>query len=234
MYGPTPAASRVVTAILVVMLLIGISSPAPAQARVGLMPGTMLHFVGGGSCSLGFLATNAVGDRLAVTAGHCPDSLEQKVVAADGTPVGRVVHYTPDDTDHDRFGVTLIQLYRNTYIADGYFARFGDPVVGEAVRKYGARTSKTMGKIVSVTEDPDDPRHSKMEATMVTLPGDSGSAWVGDSDDGPTLLGLHVGSTRRPDGGFGFAYGFPIRNLIEVVQERSPNWGVGFAPIGRG
>jgi hypothetical protein len=208
------------------------SPMATAAARVGLLPGTKLFFRGGGECSLGFLATNDFGDRLGVTAGHCPSRVDQEVVSENGTPIGRVVHITTDEMADHRYGAALIQLYRSTYTADAYFTTFGNPSVGDYVKKYGARTEKTDGTIVSVTVDPDEPEHSEMQATLVGLPGDSGSAWVGSDGGSPKLLGLNIGYSHRRDGGYGNAIGFPIRSLIATVQANSPKWGPGFIPVG--
>lgn len=200
---------------------------------MGLEPGTKIY-IGNGSCSLGFLATNTAGTRLAVTAGHCADDTGQKVVSEKGNPIGTVCHHTPDETSKGVFGVTLICLSSNTYTADAYFTKYGDPDVGDYVKKYGARTEKTDGKITKIDTYSGHPWNSRMESTMVGLPGDSGAAWVGNSGGkGPKLLGLNIGHTIRSDGGYGFSYGFPISSLIALVKQNSPKWGPGFIPAGR-
>ena len=209
------------------------ASPMPtAAASVGLAPGTKLFFRGGGECSLGFLATNAAGDRLAVTAGHCANDVDQEVLSEHGNRIGWVAHHTPDKIAAGVYGVTLINLSGNTYTADAYFTQFGNPSVGDHVAKFGARTDKTEGTVVDISVDPDHPWRSQMESTLVGLPGDSGSAWVGDGAKGPVLVGLNIGHTIRKDGGYGFAIGFPIRSLIAVVKANSPHWGPGFTPVG--
>ncbi|MBN7459215.1 hypothetical protein I3U64_03510 [Mycobacteroides abscessus subsp. abscessus] len=193
-----------------------------------------MYFVGGGSCSLGFLATNSDRDRLAVTAGHCADGTGQEVVSENRNPIGHVVSWLADDISNDLFGVTLISLYDNTYTSDAYFSSFGNPGVGDYVRKYGARTDKTEGRITSISSNPDRARDSIMYSTMVSLEGDSGASWVGaDDDGGAKLLGLNIGHTVRSDGGYGKAYGFPIRALISLIQRGSDVWGPGFIPVGR-
>ena len=224
---------RLAFSVLLAALLCTAVSPMPtAGAGVGLVPGTKLVFAGGGSCSLGFLATNDDGARLGVTAGHCADYVDQEVVSENGNPIGHVVHLSADDLPRGLFGVALIELYSNTYIADAYFTQFGNPSVGDYVKKYGARTEKTDGKITDIHIDREYPSLSRMESTLVDLPGDSGAAWVGNGTDGPKLLGLNIGFTHRSDGGYGVALGFPIRSLIALVKALSPNWGVGFIPVG--
>lgn len=216
------------------VLLIGALAPmGVAGAKVGLIPGTKI-FIGDGSCSLGFFASNAGGDKLAVTAGHCADRIDQEVLSQNGTRIGLVVAHLGDDTKNHLYGVTVIKLYRNTaYIHDAFFTKFGNPEVGDHVRKYGARTEKTTGKVTSIEMDTQHPRQSRMESTMVGLPGDSGAAWVGTADTGgPKLLGLNIAHTTRSDGGYGFSVGFPIRALIKLVQDGSSRWGSGFIPLG--
>jgi hypothetical protein len=222
---------RVLLCSLVAVLCVLIGPVPAAAADVGIFPGMELN-IGEHRCSLGFLATNDNGDRLAVTAGHCADDVDQDVYSHNGNRIGTVAHHTPDRFDDRSYGVTVVRLFSNTYTADAYFTKFGDPSVGDYVKKYGARTDKTDGKITSIDSYPDLPWNSRMEATMVGLPGDSGAAWVGNGENGPKLLGLNLGNTTRPDGGYGFALGFPIRSLIALVKRNSPKWGVGFIPVG--
>lgn len=207
--------------------------PPLAHARVGLVPGTKLYFAGGGSCSLGFFATNNDHDRLAVTAGHCADGVDQKVSTADREVIGEVVYLMPDNLPSGLFGVAVIQLYKNAYISDHYFTTYGNPTKGDFVEKFGARTQKTEGSITMISTDADYPRMSRMESTLVGIEGDSGSAWVGTGNDGgPKLLGLNIGYTERRDGGYGYAIGFPINSLIKLVRTKSKIWGPGFIPTG--
>jgi hypothetical protein len=221
---------RLLTTAAAATLLATLTAPT-ASAGVGLSPGTELH-IGDRVCSLGFLATNAAGTRLAVTAGHCADDTDQKVYSHNHNLIGVVCHHTPDHTKDGTFGVTLICLSSGTYTADAYFTTYGDPSVGDYVKKYGERTDKTEGKITSIHTDPHNPARSQMKSTLVGLPGDSGSTWVGGGHKGPKLLGLNIGHTTRPDGGYGYAFGFPINSLITLVKQNSPKWGPGFIPIG--
>jgi hypothetical protein len=115
---------------------------------------------------------------------------------------------------------------------DGYFKQYGPPRSGDYVTKYGARTDKTDGTIVDVVIDPNFPELSRLSATLVGLPGDSGAAWVGNSDYGPKLLGINVGYTAGANGGYGEAVGFPINELIALLKENAPTLGRGFIPIG--
>jgi hypothetical protein len=96
---------------LAAALLAAMSATPAAHAAVGLSPGLGIT-IGKTSCSLGFLATNADNDPLAVTAGHCATSAGQKAYSR-GTVIGRVVHNTSDDTHNQIFGVTVIELSSN-------------------------------------------------------------------------------------------------------------------------
>jgi len=201
-----------------------------STVRVGLRPGSALD-IGNYECSMGFLATNDAGERLAVTAGHCAQNVGQQVHSHDGTLIGEVVQHIPDDFDHESFGVTVIRLSANTYTADAYFTSFGNPEVGDGVTKYGVRTDKTDGKVTTVDISPERPGHSLMESTLVGLPGDSGAAWFSDAGKGPKLLGLNIGYTKRADGGYGFAFGIPIDSLIALIKQNSPELEAGFMPV---
>jgi hypothetical protein len=79
-----------------VAVLIGMLVPPSARADVGLAPGTELN-IGDHQCSLGFLATNDDSDRLAVTAGHCADDVDQRVYSHNGNLIGSVVHHAPNN-----------------------------------------------------------------------------------------------------------------------------------------
>lgn len=220
--------------VLGVMMLVGLTAPPVVHASVGLTVGSELRMGSGGSCSLGFFASNTAGDRLAVTAGHCAEDAGEKIYSSDGTLIGQVGYWLSDDSQNDLYGVTVIHLNNNAYINDGYFTKFGNPSVGDYVKKYGMRTDKTEGKITSISINPDRTRNAVMQSTLVGLPGDSGSAWVGTGDDGgPMLLGLNIGHTTRKDGGYGYAYGFPIRQIVKLVQQNSKIWGPGFIPTGK-
>lgn len=131
---------RILTYAVVTTALVAATHIPAAAARVGLSPGMELDFLGGGRCSLGFLATNGEGDRLGVTAGHCSDSLGQHVLSHNGNSIGTVVCRAGDNVDAYHFGITLIKLDPTTYIQDAFFTTFRSPDVGEPVRKFGERS----------------------------------------------------------------------------------------------
>ncbi|MDM2592361.1 chymotrypsin family serine protease [Mycobacteroides abscessus] len=103
-----------------------ISAPA-AQASVGLYPGmSITNRDISSTCSLGFLATNSAGKRLAVTAGHCSTAIDQVFVSEKGAKIGYVVARWDDNGD-TYFGYTLLWLYDTTHTQDAYFAAWAQP-----------------------------------------------------------------------------------------------------------
>jgi hypothetical protein len=222
---------RVLTGLSATMLFALALAPPASAASVGLAPGmeirTQTH-----TCTLGFFATNSAGKRLAVTAGHCANAPGERVYSHNRNLIGEVVSQHGDtDGPASGLGVAVIQLARSAYVADGFFATFSNPVVGDYVRKYGERSEGTYGQITDVVIDTDYPRRSIMHGTLIALPGDSGSPWYGP---GPTLYGITVGGfSQRSDNAYKGAYGFPIGALIQYVRGGSEVWGPGFTPVGR-
>ena len=74
--------------------------PAAAHADGILTVGMKLTFKHH-DCSLGFFATDSVGDQLAITAGHCAEGLHEKVYNAWGQQIGEVVAWQPDAEDRE-------------------------------------------------------------------------------------------------------------------------------------
>jgi hypothetical protein len=89
----------------------------PAAASVDLAAGMPINF-GNHGCSLGFFGFNARQDRLAVTAGHCSDSVPNEPVYADnGVKIGEVVAWKEDLQSASgkligARGYTIIFIYR--------------------------------------------------------------------------------------------------------------------------
>lgn len=69
---------------------------ATAHADGMLAVGSKITIGGRHDCSIGFFATDSTGDQLAVTAGHCADSLNETVTNAWGQQIGEVVAWQPD------------------------------------------------------------------------------------------------------------------------------------------
>ncbi|SIK42504.1 V8-like Glu-specific endopeptidase [Mycobacteroides abscessus subsp. abscessus] len=209
-----------------------ISAPA-AQASVGLYPGMPITNRDiSSTCSLGFLATNSAGKRLAVTAGHCSTAIDQVFVSENGAKIGYVVARW-DDKGDTYFGYTLLWLYDTTHTQDAYFAAWRNPGVGTAVRKYGMRTDATDGKVTAVYYKYDDerPNTSSIYSSVDVFGGDSGAPWYTFNDSGqPVLVGIHVGHTSRQEGTYLLkrAYAFPADSLTRHIRANAGVWGAGF------
>ena len=80
----------------------GRSVPAAAHAD-GLLTGRVKLTFRHHDCSLGFFATDSVGDQLAITAGHCAQGLHEKVLQAPrASKSGKSSRGGPIVENHDR------------------------------------------------------------------------------------------------------------------------------------
>ena len=224
-----PRRVRILALILAVCISICVYHPGIADARpgrVGLFPGMKLRF-GPHVCSLGFLASNANGDRLAVTAGHCSAGTGERVKSNHYNPIGVVVTHAPDDFSHRHYGVTVIHLARNTYTKDPYFTHFGDPQPGDFVAKYGERTQKTTGSITFSDA-------GELHSNVISLPGDSGGPWVSYPQHHNKLIGIEIGhNANKNDGSHNYSIGYGIDELVAGLRQHGGRWGTGFLPAGR-
>ncbi|MGO9099616.1 MAG: hypothetical protein ACLP9Y_09305 [Mycobacterium sp.] len=73
-----PAINKLFTAVVAVVAAATIV-PVTAHAAGGLLTVGMKLTFHKHDCSLGFFATDSVGDQLAITAGHCATGLHEKV-----------------------------------------------------------------------------------------------------------------------------------------------------------
>ena len=194
----------------------------------------------GSLCSLGFLATNAAGRRLAVTAGHCSVANDEMFYSANNNPIGYVVsrkNDAPDGQGADAYvGYTLILLYDTTYTANAKFSGgYRSPEEGEWIWKDGERSERTPGKITSVYYKyaDDRPETSTIYSNIIVLSGDSGSPWFTTDDKGNAILvGITIGSFTAHDGTYKGAWGAPIYSLLRYIKKMSPNWGPGLNVVG--
>lgn len=122
--------------------LLGAGAPT-AHASGSLSAGMEIN-IGKHRCSLGFFGFNANHDRLAVSAGHCADDVDQTVYSSNGTEIGTVVSHKPDSDSLDGIrprGYTLILIYREFSI-EPFFTGIADAHTGDSVTKFGARSGK--------------------------------------------------------------------------------------------
>ncbi|MGH3559037.1 MAG: hypothetical protein ACRDTK_16360, partial [Mycobacterium sp.] len=153
-------------------------APAVAHADGGTLTVGMKLTFDNHDCSLGFFATDSVGDQLAVTAGHCATGLHEKVYSTFGQQIGEVVAWQPDAEDGDgdltgSRGFTVVYTYK-TFGIQAFFTGVGTAKTGDRVRLYGERTSGTNGTITNVSYTAGRPDLDLLTSDVVQLPGDSG------------------------------------------------------------
>lgn len=201
---------------------------APAHAS-GSLSVCMEINIGKHRCSLGFFGFNANHDRLAVSAGHCADDVDQAVYSSNGTEIGTVVSHKPDSDSLDGIrprGYTLILTYREFSI-EPFFTGIADAHTGDSVTKFGARSGKTTGRITKTHyTDGKDPTNETLFADVVILPGDSGCPWY---SSGPTLVGISASGHYESGGGDDQgSQAQPVWSVIHLIRQESPKWGPGF------
>ncbi|WP_238419144.1 S1 family peptidase [Gordonia sp. 'Campus'] len=235
MNKPTIAAATTLLAALA--LAVGASPAAaitPAYAH-SLTAGQGI-VIGDGLCSIGFFGTNADGDRLAVTAGHCAEGVGDEVTTTDGEPIGEVVDWKDDGGTADG-SITLADPRGYTVIAvdddwevDPVFAAASDPEVGDPVTKTGERTGTTVGTVTALLHQDAAPEHRLVNAELVVLGGDSGSPWYLETRSGQyVLVGISSSGnfgTQNPDQAISTAQ--TIEGLYEQIADSGSEWTDGF------
>ena len=204
------------------------SPVAIAHADGMLAVGSKITIGGRHDCSIGFFATDSTGDQLAVTAGHCADSLNETVTNAWGQQIGEVVAWQPDHENAQGMldgarGVTVIYTYKS-FGYQAFFTGTGTPYVGEGVTKFGETTSGTNGTITQVRTHPDNPTLDLIESDLQQRPGDSGCAWY--TLGSPVLLGID--SSGDEQNGIPGAYAQPLSSITWQMTN-VPRYGQGFS-----
>jgi hypothetical protein len=204
-------------------------SPAVAHADGLLAVGMELNMGHAKTCSVGFFATDSVGDQLAITAGHCASGIHELVYNHWDQQIGEVVSWVPDVEDSNgnltgSRGFTVIYTYK-TFGIQALFTGIGTAKVGDNVRLYGQTTTGTNGHItdVSIGNSPD---MDWIKSDLVQLPGDSGGAWL--TGPGDVLLGIGSSGNEKLGGGGQGAFAQPI-NSVEKEIMRAARYGQGFS-----
>lgn len=182
-----------------------------ASATVTVSPGDTITLDGTRSCTLGFIASNARSDRLAVTAGHCSRH-SGEIVTAGGRRIGKVVAHVGDPASaRGPFGATLVLLDEGVR-TNARFSRIGSARIGDTVEQSGR-----IGQVTSSST-------SVFRATAPGIPGNSGGPVVNTRTG--TLYGLLIGGSERS------TYSVPVRTVVNRVQALFPKWGRGFRVVG--
>jgi hypothetical protein len=201
-----------------------------AYANVDLAVGMPIN-IGNHGCSLGFFGFDARQDRLAVTAGHCSDSVANEPVFADnGVRIGEVVAWKEDSEAapgklSGARGYTVISVYRR-FSLEPFFTGVASSVSnGDHVTKFGQRTGKTNGVIKTVQFDPKRPDLALLSSNLVQLPGDSGCPWYSNDD---ALVGMASSGDQEEDGGDAGSQAQPIQAVLNMIRANADVWGDDF------
>jgi hypothetical protein len=200
-----------------------------AYANVDLAVGMPIN-IGSHGCSLGFFGLNARQDRLAVTAGHCSDSVPDEPVYADnGVQIGQVVAWKQDLENAGKLtgarGYTVISLFPR-FSLEPFFTRVDSSVSnGDHVTKFGQRTGKTNGVIKNIQFEPKRPELALLASNLVQLPGDSGCPWYSNED---ALVGMASSGDEEQDGGDAGSEAQPIQAVLNMIRANANVWGDGF------
>jgi hypothetical protein len=210
---------------LIAAAAVAIVTPAVAHAR-GLLTVGMKLTLNSHDCSLGFFATDSVGDQLAITAGHCAQGLNERVYNTFGEQIGEVVAWQPDAEDDKgkltgSRGFTVIYTYK-TYAIEAFFTGVGAAKIGDHVRLYGQRTEGTNGTITKVSACSGRPDLDLLTSDVGLLPGDSGGALY---TQGPILVGIAssiVDQTQE-------AQVQPFESVAQEIRAGGGRYGQGFS-----
>jgi hypothetical protein len=200
-----------------------------AYATVDLAVGMPIN-IGSHGCSLGFFGLDARQDRLAVTAGHCSDSVPDEPVYADnGVQIGQVVAWKQDLENAGKLigarGYTVISLFPR-FSLEPFFTGVGSSVSnGDHVTKFGQRTGKTNGVIKNVQFDPKRPDLALLASNLVQLTGDSGCPWYSNED---ALVGMASSGDEEQDGGDAGSEAQPIQAVLNMIRANANVWGDDF------
>jgi hypothetical protein len=202
----------------------------PAYANVDLAVGMPIN-IGNHGCSLGFFGFDARQDRLAVSAGHCSDSVPNEPVYADnGVQIGEVVAWK-DDLENasgkliGARGYTIISVYTR-FSLEPFFTGVSSSISdGDYVTKFGQRTGKTNGVVKNIQYDPNRSDLALLSSNMVQLPGDSGCPWYTGGD---RLIGMGSSGDQEQDGGDAGSQAQPIQAVLDMIRTNGNVWGDDF------
>jgi hypothetical protein len=228
-----PMIKKVLTA-LVTAVAVATIAPTAAHAAAGLLTVGMKLTLNHHDCSLGFFATDSVGDQLAITAGHCAGGLHEKVYSTFGQQIGEVVAWQPDAEDGNgnltgSRGFTVIYTYK-AFAIEAFFTGVGTAKVGDGVRLFGERTRGTNGTITNVSYTAGHPDLDLFTSDVVQLPGDSGGPLY---LQGPTLVGIASSVNEGTGGGARVAEAQPLDSVEQQITAVR-RYGQGFSVYTQG
>lgn len=207
--------NRNVTAALTAALAaVAIAAPAPATASTTpvAMPGMPIFQHNGDAtsrCTLGYAASNAHHDRLAVTAGHC-GTVGTDVRDDRGNVIGTYTAVQPDDVSGHIYGYSIIKL-RNTVATSAAITRtldlqqLGQADTGDRVCLFGTTSGRKCGTVTAIT-----PQAGAIDG-FLSEHGDSGGPIVRAADH--ALVGILISHSDKQ----GLTYFEPIANIHRLT-----------------
>jgi hypothetical protein len=228
-----PTIKKLLTALVTAIAVANIAPTAAQAAGRTLAVGMKLTF-SSHDCSLGFFATDSVGDQLAITAGHCAKGLHEKVYNTFGDQIGEVVARQPDAEDvngklNGSRGFNVVYTYK-TFGIEAFFTGVGTAKVGDGVRLYRERTTGTDGTITNVSYTAGHPELGLLTSDLVQLPGDSGGPWF---TQGPTLVRIASSGDEETGGGTRGAQAQPLGSVEQEIKAMG-RYGEGFSVYAHG
>jgi hypothetical protein len=224
-----PVDVRAAAAAAVATSITALITAPPVTARVNLAVGMPIQ-IGQHRCSLGFFGHNGRADALAVTAGHCSDTVDQHVQTESGVTIGAVVS-RQDDAEDARGGLsgsrgyTLVAINPRLSVEPFFAATSSSVAPGTPVTKYGERTGKTSGHITDIVDSAENrPDLTLLESDMVQIAGDSGCPWYTSGSSGPVLIGLASSGNQARLGGSAGSQAQPITAVIDMIRTDPSVW----------
>lgn len=188
---------------------------APTAAAAGplvAMPGMPIYQHDGDEgtrCTLGYGASNAYHDQLAVTAGHC-GTVGGTVRNKTGHIIGKYVAVQPDNVAAHSFGYSIIKL-RDTVATSAAITRSmelerqAQAQAGDHVCMFGTTSGRKCGTVTDIT-----PQVGNIEG-FLSEHGDSGGPIVRMTDH--ALVGILVAHNANQ----GRTYFEPIANINRLT-----------------
>lgn len=148
--------NRLSTTIAAALVASALTTAPPADAATPIAaPGMPIWLHHSSRCTLGYSASNATGDHLAVTAGHCgnPGDL---VTDRYATPIGVIAATQPDDITTHTYGYAIIALRRGVRATAAItptlsISHTAQAATGDTVCLFGATGGMHCGTVADIT-----------------------------------------------------------------------------------
>ncbi|PQM45265.1 hypothetical protein C1Y40_04589 [Mycobacterium talmoniae] len=182
----------------------------------------MLIFQDTHRCTLGYTASNAHGDRLAVTAGHCGRPGEP-VYDKSRQKIGHYIAVQPDDLRHRNYGYSLIRIHSGIRLSPWITPTFAierqaTPHTGDYVCAFGTTSGMKCSTVTNTS-----PAAGTLDGSL-TAGGDSGGPVIRMKDH--ALVGIIIAhNPERAQTQFE-----PITNITARTAHAAAA-GQAFAPI---